>query len=292
MIEKMILGSAQFGLDYGISNVTGITSLEEVDKILHYANDLGICHIDTAPAYGHSEQLIGSLEISKKFLITTKIAHLNTDRISEKHYDLILKTVDQSILNLKQSPHIILLHNSGDITLEGSKYLFKAFDQLKGFLGVQKIGVSVYDTDQCVLALDSYDFDVVQVPANIYDRRFVSAEFLSHIHSKCSEVQVRSIFLQGLFFIKKLPIYLSHYQAVHDKFHDFLKNNQLSPLDASVQFIKTLDVDGFLVGVNNLDQLKEVVESVSSENLDVDLRSFNYDQYENLIDPRTWRKND
>ena len=58
--EKLALGSAQFGLAYGISNSHGKVSMNEVFRILTLAKSLGINTIDTASAYGNSEDVLGS----------------------------------------------------------------------------------------------------------------------------------------------------------------------------------------------------------------------------------------
>jgi aryl-alcohol dehydrogenase-like predicted oxidoreductase len=57
---KLGIGAAQFGLDYGVSNTEGITPIAEVVNILQQAESLGIELIDTAPAYGDSEAVLGS----------------------------------------------------------------------------------------------------------------------------------------------------------------------------------------------------------------------------------------
>ena len=55
----IILGSAQFGLNYGITNKKGKVSEQELVKILELAAESGITTIDTAPAYGSSEETLG-----------------------------------------------------------------------------------------------------------------------------------------------------------------------------------------------------------------------------------------
>lgn len=59
LLNKIALGTAQFGLDYGISNHLGKTGASEAGKILQFAWDKGIRTLDTARAYGDSEIVIG-----------------------------------------------------------------------------------------------------------------------------------------------------------------------------------------------------------------------------------------
>ena len=58
-MTKLVLGSVQFGINYGISNQNGKTKFSEVKKILNFAKDSKIKIIDTAAAYGDSEEILG-----------------------------------------------------------------------------------------------------------------------------------------------------------------------------------------------------------------------------------------
>ena len=67
--NKLILGTVQFGLDYGINNKSGIPSSNIIKQILDYAMSNGIEILDTAEAYGISQQRIGQYhQLSKKNL--------------------------------------------------------------------------------------------------------------------------------------------------------------------------------------------------------------------------------
>ena len=50
--NKIAIGTAQFGLDYGVANKTGKLSISEIKKILNFAKSRGVDTIDTASAYG------------------------------------------------------------------------------------------------------------------------------------------------------------------------------------------------------------------------------------------------
>ena len=59
MSSRIILGTAQFGIPYGISNKKGKIPKKEIFKILDYAFRKNIRYLDTASGYGKSEQIIG-----------------------------------------------------------------------------------------------------------------------------------------------------------------------------------------------------------------------------------------
>ena len=91
MTEKIILGSAQFGLVYGRTNTTGLLPLEKVAEITKFAADNGVKYIDTARAYGVAEERFGkifqddpSLNESINHLLDTKAPQESLKVLREK----------------------------------------------------------------------------------------------------------------------------------------------------------------------------------------------------------------
>ena len=74
MTDKLILGTVQFGLDYGINNRLGKPSKQKVFEILDYASQNEIKILDTADTYGSATELLGNYNNSNssRFLINTK----------------------------------------------------------------------------------------------------------------------------------------------------------------------------------------------------------------------------
>ena len=64
MVNKLILGTVQFGLEYGINNLKGKPDKKTVFEILSYANNKGIKYLDTAELYGDAHNLIGEFHKS------------------------------------------------------------------------------------------------------------------------------------------------------------------------------------------------------------------------------------
>ena len=54
-MSKLVLGTVQFGCNYGINNMQGQVAQEEVNTILIQAFQNGIRTLDTSSAYGNSE---------------------------------------------------------------------------------------------------------------------------------------------------------------------------------------------------------------------------------------------
>ena len=71
---KLALGTVQFGIDYGVNSTYGQVRPEEVKKILSYARSKDIDFLDTAPAYGNSEKILGKANVAN-FKVVTNLHH-------------------------------------------------------------------------------------------------------------------------------------------------------------------------------------------------------------------------
>ena len=69
MISKISIGTAQFGLDYGISNQRGKVPFSDVENIIELAYSRGIDKLDTASAYGKSEKVLGEIGVKNILFI-------------------------------------------------------------------------------------------------------------------------------------------------------------------------------------------------------------------------------
>ena len=173
-IQKLALGSVQWGLEYGISNLNGKSSPEEVREILTLANKYEINLIDTAPVYGEAEQIIGSIEISKEFLLISKSKKIcqpviDTNLISSINETLLLTLNKMRVRSL----YGFLIHNPSDFFLPGSELLVEYINLLKAEGLVEKIGVSVYDYKQIENILTFFVPDIIQLPINVFDQRLL-----------------------------------------------------------------------------------------------------------------------
>jgi len=295
---KLGIGAAQFGLDYGVSNTEGITPIAEAAKILKQAESLGIEMIDTAPAYGNSETVLGSCIHDKhRFKIMTKTPFFDKDVIREQDVELLRKTFISSLRNLKQSSvYGLLIHHADDLFAVNGQKLWKSMEALKNEGLVKKIGVSVYDAEQIDELLERYTVDLIQVPLNIFDQRLLKSGHLKKMRDRQIEIHARSIFLQGLLLMEpsELPPYLSHAAPRLQKYQDLIKPLNLTALGAALVFIDNLDeIDTYIVGLNNYQQLEEIFSHLTKNrdnSLDFDFSKFALTD-ESIINPSLWRTN-
>ena len=126
LLKKIVLGSVQFGEKYGISNVSGQTSIHQVYKILDYALINSINTIDTAPSYGGSEEIIGNI-LNDKWKIITKTKYSN----GEVEFEEIVSNFNESLKKLKvDSVHGLLVHNGDQLLGKNGELIFSAMKKL------------------------------------------------------------------------------------------------------------------------------------------------------------------
>jgi aryl-alcohol dehydrogenase-like predicted oxidoreductase len=290
---KLGLGTVQFGTDYGISNQSGQTTPAEVAKILKFAAANGISYLDTAPAYGNSETVLGEiLDPDCQFRIVTKTNKIGKSQINAEDVQFALDVFGQSLDLLQQeSVYGLLVHHPDDLLNEGGDRLMVGLESLKERGLVEKIGVSVYNRMEIDRLLDKYSIDMIQIPLNVFDQRLLKDGYLSSLKSQGIEIHVRSVFLQGILLMSEteLPANLSGLLPYLQRYRQENQSLGISSLQAAIGFVDRLsEVDTILVGVNNLQQLTEIVTAVAHE-FDFDyLQSFSIED-EALVNPTLWR---
>lgn len=275
---RFILGTAQFGMNYGITNSSRPNN-KEVNQILRYCLDHSIHTIDTAQSYGVSEKIIGDFSSRKDFMINTKISCSNELSLSE--------LVDISLSRLKvNSIDGVYIHDTQNLSLfENLKH---QIDELKKDNIVKEFGISVYDQEEYDSAMQFYDFDMVQVPVNLFDQRLIRNGFLERMRHENKKIHARSIFLQGLLLERISLIPKKFHQSIDEfkRFEEFVEVQKISKLDACIAFIKSLPLDGCIIGINSLDQLQSSSDSFQ-KNISLDHFSVKLND-ETIIDPRYW----
>lgn len=198
---RLALGTAQLGLDYGITNLAGRTGEAEAGAILARAVTAGVGAVDTAPAYGESEAVIGrSLEQTARIEIVTKTPPFDSAATAADAAEALNSSLKRSLERLRRaSVHALLFHDAADLTGPHAKALWQAAEDAKGAGLTAKIGVSAYlDTPVLERILDDFPIEIVQIPYNALDRRAGTSGLLDRLAGAGVEVHARSIFLQGL----------------------------------------------------------------------------------------------
>jgi len=282
--EKMVLGTAQFGMDYGIANINGKPKKKEVFDILDLAWKKGIRRFDSAPSYG-SEKLLGEFitanGIQDKAIVLTKIPSLYG--VSDFQTDIITN-LESSLKNLGCTIDVLFFHNPMDSRLLLSDLQF--FETLLNNYPVSTLGVSVYETKEVESLADCLFELAFQFPLNVLDRRF---EKVSMPNNKR---YARSIFLQGLLSTKNSlqPDAPEELFNLQKEYHNSLADHRLDPISYAVSFVTRNNfVDYFLAGVDTAKQLQDILDSEQYGQKDMNiLDKLAMNVNEKWCDPRTW----
>jgi len=198
--SRLILGTVQLGMDYGIANRTGQPDLRTARRIVARAWEEGVREFDTAQGYGNSEEVLGlvleDLGLTREALITTKLGHHLT--IEE---EALADSIKGSLARLGVSRLAgLLLHKEEQLDLldQGLAGTLARFKE-KGL--VRRLGVSVYTPQRALQALETDLIEMIQVPTNILDHRFRRAGVFDRARSKGKRIYIRSVFLQGLLLL-------------------------------------------------------------------------------------------
>jgi len=286
--SKLALGSANFGLDYGLANNTGKISASELLDILLFAKKACIEVIDTAQAYGDSESRIGSLCDDNKFNFVTKIGAEYTNSSLDHS---VISSVKQSCKRLNQSRlYAVMLHRPEILLSDHGSEVVRELQMLKEQGIISKVGVSIYAPEILMDISRVIKLDIIQVPFNVFDQQILSSGWSEKLKSNGVEIHTSSVFLQGLLLLQRssLPGYFINYWPAHfDAWYEFLNYNRADPLEIALKFALQQDwIDKIVVGVDSVSQLNALVEiEKSSELTDFPLLGCNDP---NLINPSKW----
>lgn len=276
-MSKLVLGTVQFGLQYGV-NSAGRPSEDVVRSILAEASKGGITTLDTSSAYGNSEEILGKCSTPEEgFKIVSKYPKGETP---------VGEMFNGSLNRLKvKNLYGYLLHH-----FEVYKHNPKVWDEfraLKEAGKVQKIGFSLYTPEELQFILDNKSpFDLIQVPFNIFDKKFLP--LMKEVHQKGVEVHVRSTFLQGLFFKDRnaLPERLLPMKKYLLQLDEFSKKTGLSISEIALNYnLQNPYIDGVLIGVDNVVQLKANLASVKNVPIDIEIEV----KEQELLNPVNWK---
>lgn len=284
---RLALGTVQFGLAYGIANESGQVSSAEAAEILDRAWAAGIGTLDTAIAYGESERRLGQIGV-RQWRVISKLP-----AVPETCGDVdawVRESVYGSLQRLG-IPRLggLMLHRSQQLDGVHGDALYKALAAVKERGEAEKIGVSIYGPEELDALVPRYQFDLVQAPFNVFDRRLVESGWLSRLRGAGTEVHVRSVFLQGLLLMDPAsrPAAFDKWQALWKQWHRWLDDQALTPLQACLGYaMSQAGIDRVVVGVDSVMQLQEILSAVGARRVTAP-RSLATDDIQ-LLNPSNW----
>ena len=291
MVNNLILGTVQFGMEYGINNTVGRLGKEQIFELLDFAFIQGIKTLDTAEVYGSSHKIIANYhkQSNNRFNIITKYSSFCNEYPSD-----IISRIKKHCLDF-------------DINcLDG--YMFHSFKEFLSVIDndpkvlkriketglVEKIGVSVYSNSQIEEVFKYKDISLIQLPYNLLDNDAQRGEVLKKSKKLNIEIHTRSVFLQGLFFkdLNKLPEYLSPLNRDLKNINSLATKSNFTISELALNYpLSKSYLDKVLIGVDSLMQLKSNISSINKD-FDVSI----YDKIDKikvknteLLNPANWK---
>lgn len=293
-VSRLVLGTAQLGMDYGIANTTGQPDYNMARSIVQEAWESGICEFDTAQAYGQSEQVLGrvfkNLGIVDEVRVITKFA----PHIDHSDRTVLNNALKISLNNLGvESLYGLMLHREDMLDL-WEKGLGENLIDVVGSGKVKHIGVSVYSPERGVQVLNTEGISMVQLPANILDRRFEKTGVFELADDMGKTIYIRSIFLQGLVLLNKgqLPKVMQFASKVIEELDILANKLRMSKMELALGYLKTTKPNARIVfGAETQQQVERNIsiwEKHFRPDLFQELRHIFCSVDERILNPTLW----
>jgi len=181
-------------------------------------------------------------------------------------------------------------HGIKNLTSPFANKFYEEVLLLKKQKKIEYIGVSLYNLSELKLVTKKFNFDIVQIPVNIFDRRFLNNNVIKKLKKKGVKIIARSIFLKGVLLEEKISKFFYKWKKIFIAWNYWHKNRKQSKLQTCLNFIHNQKfIDKIIVGFNNHDQLKEVIKLSKNITKNYPKLIFSKDKY--LLEPRLWKKN-
>ncbi|MBR3933253.1 MAG: aldo/keto reductase [Clostridia bacterium] len=282
-ISQITIGTVQLGMNYGIANNSGQPDSEKSRKMLQSALKNGITSFDTARAYGTAEDVLGEflktdgadsdLFITSKFIVGLPETS-GRDEIEKAMFTSVETSLSKLGINRL---NCLMLHRGEEITRYG-KVVPDILEKMiaKGYIDMA--GVSVYSGDEIDTMLCNDVFSATQIPMNIFDQNLIYQGYLDKLKEKNITVFVRSVFLQGLFFLNPEeftdPLLIEYAKPYSEKLRDFCKRAKMSIAELAISFIRDVPgVTSLVLGADTEEQIVQNVSYINAPSLSAEMRS-------------------
>ena len=285
--SRLALGTAQFGMSYGIANRSGQIGRAEAARILAHAREYGMDTLDTAAVYGDSEQILGEIGVTS-WRIVSKVSALGAAAEIERGVE---KCVRASLARLGVSSlHGMLVHRCGDLAGPRGTALFEALQRLKALGLIERVGVSVYGPEDLDRVARRFPLDLVQAPFNVFDRRLQSSGWLRELKSAGVEIHTRSAFLQGLLLLasERRPARFAAWGELWNAWEQWVRSHGDDPASVCLGFVLGHpEIHRVVVGVDDDAQLAAIVRAAKSAPGEPPPLALSCSDVQ-LIDPSCW----
>jgi aryl-alcohol dehydrogenase-like predicted oxidoreductase len=268
-VARLVLGTAQLGMNYGVANTAGRPAPATADALLNLAWKEGLAYLDTAQAYGESESVIGDFLARHPNSPIRVISKLDP-ALADADEATICAAVAASAKRLHGHLDTMLLHDASMLT-HWDTGLGGALRRCRDEEIIATIGVSVYTPDEFRQALTHDEIGLIQAPFNALDRTLYSDGLIGRASQMGVSLHLRSIFLQGmlLFDTDTLPPDLAFAKTHIADWRALCLRHGKAPAEAALLFAaRTAPEARLVVGCETPDQLAGNIDYLRTSPLD------------------------
>jgi len=264
---SIVLGTAQWGMDYGVANRTGPPDDRELARVLGVARQAGATRLDTAAAYGNSEERIGeALGADPDWHVTTKLdprlasvaAPSDAQRLVASGLAAALRRLGRSRLDA------VLLHGKEQLDVHRGA-IWDALREARENALVGAIGISVADVHDVAACVECDGVEVVQLAVSLLDRRAADLGLLEAARERGVDVMGRSPFLQGAALLEpsSLPEHLEQLAEPISRVRAWCAERERELPATLLAWVLALPLAGVVVGAERAGQLEQQLRAVT-----------------------------
>lgn len=283
-----MLGTVQFGVPYGITNANGQPTRDESFAVLDAAWESGVTILDSAQLYGEANTIIASYHANRphRFKVINKVLRYHED--AEAVYEYLQRERDRLLIDEFEC---VMFHSPASIDHQVPDNFFMKLSAL-GL--ARQSGLSFDKPEEFSFLQDRFAFDIVQLPSNPINQRFIPDDFINSLAESGINIHVRSAFLQGLLISGiALPPYLKRLAVYIDRMSRDVRDRGLTMLCACFLYhLQKGLIDQIVVGAQNVAQWKEISAAYHSacevkDSIELPWEEYACPEYE-LVHPLEW----
>ena len=276
-LSHLMLGTVQLGMPYGIANRTGRPDYRRACAILAAAAEGGVNCLDTAAAYGDSEEVLGralqELGLAERMTVVTKLRPLAPAEAADAR--LAARAIEQSVTDSRRRLQldclpIVLVHRESEASHVGT------LERLKDKGWLRHAGVSCDNRPAAAVGLAANpSVSALQIPANLLDRRHLQSGVLSAAETHGVAVFIRSVYLQGFLLMAEeaVPEHLRAAIPIRRRLEAIAANAGMSLAELAVRYmLGWRGVTCVLAGVETEQQVRANIAVFNRGPLAADVR--------------------
>lgn len=260
---KLVIGTAQFGLDYGVTNNNGKLTDESISKIFSVMNAHGIDKIDTACGYGDAHARLKRYLLNGKYKVSTKVSvgDLDFNNLKNSVKNRISSIIDELGVSALDT---ILIHDPSQLDQYSWLKLEEVFREICDIQLVGSFGMSVYSPSETRCLLNAPCF--VQLPLSIFNQTFINSGEIDRLKDLGCTIQVRSIFHQGLALSRNWGEKFMPYKRINSTYWGLIDSESVDPIKLCFDYIRSINsADEVVVGVTSPQELLEIARVVNDD---------------------------